>query len=151
MEKTQLINTLKRLLPDIETTDNKQFLEVTVPSAKLHAFANELKNDSSLAFDYVFCLTSVDQQTHFTVVYHLESTRHLHQLVVKVNLADREDAMLDSVSDLWITAEFHEREIYDLMGIRFNNHPDLRRLFLEDGWGFPLRKDYKDDINMIER
>jgi NADH:ubiquinone oxidoreductase subunit C len=58
---------------------------------------------------------------------------------------------LDSVTDIWPTAEFHEREIYDLLGIKFNNHPDLRRLFLDETWGFPLRKDFKDDIHVVER
>ena len=151
MEKTQLIESLKKLMPELELSDNKQFTEITIPVTKLHSFADKLKNDSSLAFDYVFCLTGVDHLTHLSVVYHMESTKHNHQLVVKVNIKDRENAIVDSVSDIWITAEYHEREVYDLLGIKFNNHPDLRRLFLEDGWGFPLRKDYKDDINIIER
>ena len=58
---------------------------------------------------------------------------------------------IDTVSDVWSSAEFHEREVYDLLGVQFTNHPDLRRLFLDDDWGFPLRKDYRDDINIIER
>ena len=85
------------------------------------------------------------------VVYHLESTIHGHQLVLKVRTADRENGAIDTVSDIWRTAEFHEREVYDLMGIRFTNHPDLRRLFLEEGWkGHPLRKDYADEVNIVE-
>jgi NADH-quinone oxidoreductase subunit C len=71
--------------------------------------------------------------------------------VLKVRTADRENAEVDSVNDIWATAEFHEREVFDLLGVRFNNHPDLRRLFLDDEWGFPLRKDYRDEINIIER
>jgi NADH:ubiquinone oxidoreductase subunit C len=55
------------------------------------------------------------------------------------------------VCDVWRTAELHEREVYDLLGVKFNNHPDLRRFFLEEGWvGHPLRKDYVDEINIVE-
>ena len=57
----------------------------------------------------------------------------------------------DSVSDIWKTADFLEREVYDLLGIKFTNHPDLRRLFLDNSWGFPLRKDYVDDINIVTK
>jgi NADH:ubiquinone oxidoreductase subunit C len=71
-------------------------------------------------------------------------------LVVKTKLESREP-VVDSVSDIWKTAEFHEREIFDLFGIRFLNHPDLRRLFLEDDYGFPLRKDFSDESRMIVR
>jgi NADH:ubiquinone oxidoreductase subunit C len=72
-------------------------------------------------------------------------------VTVETDVTDHDNPVIDTVSDIWITAQFQEREIYDLMGVKFANHPDLRRLFLEDGWGFPLRKDYKDDINFIER
>ena len=71
-------------------------------------------------------------------------------LVFSAQTADREDPNLDTVCDIWPTAEFHEREVYDLFGIRFNNHPDLRRLLLTDDWeGYPLRKDYVDEINIV--
>ncbi|MEI6853121.1 MAG: NADH-quinone oxidoreductase subunit C, partial [Bacteroidota bacterium] len=77
---------------------------------------------------------------------------HHHSLVLKVRTADRDNPTFDTVSDIWQTAEYHEREIFDLFGIKFNNHPDLRRIFLDEKWeGFPLRKDYKDEINIIER
>jgi NADH:ubiquinone oxidoreductase subunit C len=85
------------------------------------------------------------------VVYHLESTTHKHQLELKVRTDDRVNGAVDTVSDIWRTAEFHEREAFDLVGIRFNNHPDLRRIFLEEGWlGHPLRKDYVDEVNIVE-
>jgi NADH-quinone oxidoreductase subunit C len=86
-----------------------------------------------------------------TVVYHLDSTQFRHLIVLKVVLTDRENPMVDSVTSVWATAEFHEREVFDLFGIRFNNHPNLKRLFLEDDYGFPLRKDFRDEINIIER
>jgi NADH-quinone oxidoreductase subunit C len=55
------------------------------------------------------------------------------------------------VSDLWKTADFHEREVYDMLGVKFNNHPDLRRLLLWEGWGYPLRKDYVDEVRIVDR
>ena len=85
----------------------------------------------------------------FFVVYHLTSRQHKHTLVIKAKIEDRDHAVIDTVSDLWKTANFHEREIYDLFGVKFTNHPDLRRIFLDDDWvGHPLRKDYTDE-NMI--
>jgi NADH:ubiquinone oxidoreductase subunit C len=85
------------------------------------------------------------------MVYHLESLSLNQILVVKAKINDRENPMIDSVCSIWKTAEFHEREAYDLFGVRFNNHPDLRRLFLTEEWvGWPLRKDYEDPINMIK-
>jgi NADH:ubiquinone oxidoreductase subunit C len=74
---------------------------------------------------------------------------HRITIVVKAKV-DRVQPAIETVSDIWRTAEFHEREVYDLFGVTFINHPDLRRLFLTDDWnGWPLRKDYEDPINMI--
>jgi NADH:ubiquinone oxidoreductase subunit C len=84
------------------------------------------------------------------MVYHLESTQYRHIIVVKSKL-DRNNAEIESVSQIWRTAEFHEREVYELFGVNFLNHPDLRLLILPDGWEgkYPLRKDYEDPVNMI--
>ena len=139
------------LVPEAEFQENKQFLTFIIPPEKMHDMAFTLKTEDSLAFDFLFCLSGVDMVKFLEVVYHLESTTHGHQLVLKVRTEDRENGALDTVCDIWRTAEFHEREIYDLMGIRFTNHPDLRRLFLEEGWiGHPLRKDYTDHVNIVE-
>ena len=133
--------------PEEET----QFLTLTVNPAKLHELAKRLKENSDTAFDYMFCQTGIDWLENMEVVYHLRSTSHDHEVVVRAQITDREDPTVDSVYDLWKTADFHEREIFDLLGIRFNNHPDLRRIFLDDDWeGFPLRKDYVDEINIVE-
>ena len=113
-------------------------------------FAQQLRNTQGLDFDYLFCPTCVDWKTHLTMVYHLSSTQHRHTLVVKAKL-DRDHPEIETVSDIWRTAEFHEREVFDLFGVKFLNHPDLRRLLLTDEWvGFPLRKDYDDPVNMIK-
>ena len=85
------------------------------------------------------------------MVYHLESKQNEIIIVIKAKIEDRNNPLIESVSSIWRTAELHEREAYDLFGVKFLNHPDLRRLFLTDDWvGWPLRKDYEDPINMIK-
>ncbi len=151
MINEQLKAYLETSFPDIIAKQGIQYLEVTVSSNQYHPISKALKENTELAFDYLICQSGVDYPENFQVVLHLESTKHKHNLVLKVNTVSRSIATLDSVSDIWPTAEFHEREIFDLFGISFANHPDLRRLFLDDNWGFPLRKDYKDDIHIVER
>ncbi len=132
------------------TEEGSQYLNVTVPVEELHAIMSKLKHDDQTSFDYLFCLTGVDWGEEIGVVYHLESTDFRHSLVVKTQTAERENPVIASVYDIWATAEFHEREVFDFFGIIFTNHPNLKRLFLTDDWdGFPLRKDYEDNINMI--
>jgi NADH:ubiquinone oxidoreductase subunit C len=70
---------------------------------------------------------------------------------LKTKIANRETPVIESVYDIWKAAEYHEREIYDLLGIKFRNHPDLRRFFLDESWGYPLRKDFVDEVNIIEK
>ena len=151
MDQSTLKDRILSLVPDAEYQENKQFLTFIIPPDKMHGLALKLKNEADLAFDYLFCLSAVDMVKFLEVVYHLESTTHKHQLVLKVRTADRENGAVDTVCDIWRTAELHEREAWDLMGIRFNNHPDLRRFFLEEDWvGHPLRKDYTDEVNIVE-
>jgi NADH/F420H2 dehydrogenase subunit C len=151
MDNTNLKERILSLVPDAECQENKQFLTFVIPPEKLHELALQLKQEADLAFDYLFCLTGVDMVKYLEVIYHLESTLHKHQLVLKARTTDRESGTIDTVCDVWRTAEFHEREIYDLLGVKFTNHPDLRRLFLEEDWkGHPLRKDYVDEVNIVE-
>ena len=132
------------------TEEESQFLNISVKPEELYGFMKQLKETPQTNFDYLFCLTGVDWGTELGVVYHLESTTFRHQLVVKVKTANRENPVFDSVWDIWRTAEFHEREVFDFFGIKFNNHPNLKRLFLTDEWeGWPLRKDYVDEVNMV--
>lgn len=132
------------------TEEGSEFLNIIVPATHLHALMLKLKTHPDTHFNYLFCLTGMDWEPALGVVYHLESTEHRHMVVVKVKTEDRDNPNFDSVSDIWRTAEFHEREVYDFFGIKFNNHPNLKRLFLTDEWdGFPLRKDYVDEINMV--
>lgn len=151
MEASALKDKIMGFVPEALPVENKQYPTFIIPVAKMHDLAITLKNDPDLAFDYLFCQSGVDMVKTLQVVYHLESTRHQHQLVLKVETTDRENPQFDTVCDVWMTAEFHEREIFDLFGIRFANHPDLRRLFLDEEWkGFPLRKDYVDEVNIVE-
>lgn len=130
--------------------EESEFLNVMVPPDEIHAICEQLKSNEELQFDYLFCLTGMDWGIELGVIYHLESTKFRHNIVVKVKTEDRENPKWDSVSDIWYTAEYHEMEVYDFFGIKFNNHPNLKRLFLPPDWqGFPLRKDYVDDENMI--
>lgn len=138
-------------MPNLEfSEEGSQFLNISVKPEDLHKLMVQLKENSETKFDYLFCLSGVDWGKEIGVVYHLESTLHRHIIVVKVNALDRDNPVLDSVTDIWKTADFHEREAFDFFGIKFNNHPNMKRLFLTDEWeGFPLRKDYVDEINMV--
>ncbi|HBL74023.1 MAG: hypothetical protein A2W90_12510 [Bacteroidetes bacterium GWF2_42_66] len=151
MYKQELTDLLKELFPEAEFPENTQLTEMVVTSEKLHYAAHLLKNNKNLAFNYLISLTAVDFKENMTVVYHLESTDYHHTMVLKTVLTNREHPAIDTVSDIWPTADPHECEVFDLFGIRFNNHPMLRRLFLNDDYGFPLRKDFRDEINIIER
>jgi NADH-quinone oxidoreductase subunit C len=111
----------------------------------------ELRNNSETYFDFLSSISGVhynDETNRYGVVYHLTSIPYKTQLTLKVSKPhDRESDQLPefkSITSVYRTADWHEREAYDLLGIFFTNHPDLRRILLPDDWeGFPLRKDYK--------
>jgi len=151
MDKIQLGEFIKSIDQDLEIREGKQYLEVTVPPSKLHSLAKNLRDKEEAQFDFLFCLSGIDWGQDLGVVYHLRSTIYDHTIVLKTRTSDREHPQFDSVSDIWKTADFHEREAFDLLGIRFTNHPDLRRLFLDNSWGYPLRKDYVDDTNIVTK
>lgn len=102
-----------------------------------------LKDNDTLKFDYLNYITAVDYFSYFEVVYQLTSLEHNHTVVLKTRCYGRENPAVPSVIGLWQAADFQEREIYDLMGIKFEGHPNLKRIFLWEGFpGHPLRKDY---------
>ncbi len=151
MEKnTDLTALLAKIAPQGEVVQGNQFPELTISAGQLFEIAEKLKNCKEVPFDFLMDLTAIDFETKFTVVYHLESTKTHDVVVLRTDLPDRNHAEVETVSGLWPAAEFMEREVFDLFGIRFKNHHDLRRLFMEDDYGHPLRKDFKDDINLIE-
>jgi NADH-quinone oxidoreductase subunit C len=150
MTREELQSRLPALSESLTFIDGGEWLNTEVTSEGFRPFVKALRNTPGFDFDYLFCLTCVDWKTHLTMVYHFTSTLHRHTLVVKVKL-DRTQPEIETVCDIWRTAEFHEREVYELFGVNFLNHPDLRRLILPDEWdGYPLRKDYEDPINMIK-
>lgn len=152
MEKEKLKEFILGFMPDAEIETDTQFLTVNVRKEQIHELAGSLKNSKETAFDYLFCESAVDYADHILMVYHLDSTQFRHQVVLKTKITDREKPVVDSVCDIWIGADYHEREIFDLVGVHFTNHPDLRKIFLDNDWvGFPLRKDYSDPVNIVER
>lgn len=129
-----------------------QYPVLTVPGRILSDVMKLLKQDSDFGMDYLVLITGMDYKTSLGCTYLLEATSTHNMMVVKVVDINRNEPSVASVTELWPTANFHEREIYDLLGIRFEGHPDLRRIFLDDNWvGHPLRKDYNDEVNVIER
>jgi len=122
-----------------ETSDES----VMVKGESLFEVAQYLKNSQGLDFDYLTSITAVDYYDYFELVYQLTSLKHNHSLVLKTRCYDRAKPTLPSVVSLWRGADFQEREIYDLMGISFAGHPNLKRIVLWQGFeGHPLRKDY---------
>ena len=116
-----------------------------VQSSMIHSVSELLHSDDKTYFDQLSCLTGLDNGEEMgtvELIYNLYSIPHDLHLMLKVEM-ERESPLIDSVSDIWKTAEWHEREAFDLLGIKFKHHPDLRRILLPDDWeGHPLRKDY---------
>jgi NADH-quinone oxidoreductase subunit C len=121
-------------------------LAVTVTRETLHEVAQFLRDDPAMDFDYIVHVSSVDwpdDEERFEVVYEFYSIRKRHRIRLKTRVPEA-DCVVDSLTDLWKGAEFMEREVYDMMGIRFRRHPDLRRILMPDDYteGYPLRKDF---------
>ncbi len=124
--------------------NSKHMPTIVLKREKWLEAATVLKNHPELSFDYVSNLLSVDFKNHMESVTYLYSYPKKHSLCVRVKTKDREDTQIASVSNLWAGANWHERESYDLMGIVYVGHPDMRRIMLTDDWvGHPLRKDYE--------
>jgi len=154
MKNENIKEIIQSWVPDLEfTEDSLEYVTVVVSREYLREFLRKLKDDEQTKLDYMFCLTGVDYPNYLEIIYHLESTTLGLVLVVKVRTEDREDnCIIDTVSDIYRTAELNEREVFDLLGVKFEGHPDLRRLFLTDDWvGYPLRKDYVDTVNIVNR
>ena len=116
---------------------------ILVKSESIFDVAEYLKSNPELDFDYLNYITAVDYYDYFELVYQLTSIKHNHSLVLKTRCYDRDSPTVPSIVSLYKGADFQEREIYDLMGISFTGHPNLKRIFLWEGFeGHPLRKDY---------
>lgn len=150
MQNEALKSTITEWLPAAVFEESGEWLNITIEAADWKNLAIQLRNDHNHVFDFLFCLTCVDWKTHLTMVYHLTSTKYRHNIVIKSKL-DRNNPEIETVSDIWRTAEFHEREVFEMFGVNFLHHPDLRLLILPDGWEGknPMRKDFEDPVNMI--
>lgn len=145
MTRDEIITFVTGHAPEAKQGTNKQYPEFVVPASDVRPLAEILKNDPAAGFDYLFCLTASDRKDGLHVIYYVNSTTLGHSMMLRVVVPDKQNPVVPSVSDVWRSAEYHEREVFDLFGIRFEGNPDLRRLFLDDDWtGYPLRKDYKD-------
>jgi NADH-quinone oxidoreductase subunit C len=164
MSGEQFVTRLKKAMGDRITGSDLTAIDpwIEVSPEGLPDVCRYLRDQPDLAFDFLNCITAVDYfepdakkaakvtwQPHLEVVYHLWSTRHKTTVVLKVQLprwkndAEGELPELPTVSDIWRTADWHEREVYDLSGVRFLGHPNLRRILCPEDWvGYPLRKDY---------
>ena len=138
----------QRLGPDAVFECAGTLPAVRVPPGEIHEGCRRLKE---AGFDYLLFVTAVDypQEQRLELVYALSNFVDGRELGL-VSWIDRAAPRVDSVCDLWDTAEWHEREVFDLIGVHFDQHPDLRRILLDDSWeGHPLRKDYMDRVHDV--
>ena len=151
MFKEELKTKITELLATATYEESGEWLNITIESKDWLPLAEKLRHDAGLQFDYLFCLTCIDWKTNLTMVYNLSSTIFHHNIVIR-SVLNRDNPEIESVSHIWKTADFHEREVYEMFGVDFLNHPDLRLLILPDGWEGknPMRKDFEDPINMIK-
>lgn len=122
--------------------------QLIIDPTYLKEVCKELYANNSTFFDFLSSITGLDngpEKDSFDIIYNLYSIPYNHSVTLKVSLPrSMEKPIIDTVSDIWRTANWQEREIYDMLGIKFKDHPDLRRILLPEDWeGFPLRKDYK--------
>jgi NADH-quinone oxidoreductase subunit C len=142
----QLVEIVKKVTIDIRTDEKAMPKAIVAPASEMKKICTELYQNPSAYFDMLSCLTGIDngvEANTLEVVYNLYSIPFNHHLMLKVILP-RENPVIDSVAEIWGTANWHERETAEMFGINFNDHPDLRRLLLPADWeGNPLRKDYQ--------
>lgn len=126
----------------VEVRENVPQPWIEIKPSGLVQICRFLKDDPELDFNFCDSISGVDDAKFLWVVYHLYSLRKKHEFILKARL-ERENPSLQSVYDIWKTADWQEREIYDMYGITFDGHPDMRRILLPEDWkGHPLRKDY---------
>lgn len=147
MTPAQIIEKLTGQFGDTiaESYPDDKHPRIHVAAENWRPIAEYLRSDEELAFDWLGCITAIDYvaDNELAAAYDLRSSSHGHWFAVKV-LCDRDTPAIPSVADLWPAADWHEREAFDMMGIVFDGHQDLRRILLPEDWeGFPLRKDYQ--------
>jgi NADH-quinone oxidoreductase subunit C len=130
----------------VEVVEFRGDTTIEVKPDRIVDICTALKDGHDTGFKYLSMIAGMDYSPaspRFGVVYNLYSHKHHDRITLKVRLADDQAPAIDSVAQVWSTANWHEREAYDMMGIRFNGHPDLRRILMTADWvGHPQRKDY---------
>lgn len=137
---------------DIQSNTQNPQPYLTIPASQLVAICQFLRDDERLFFDLLACVTGIDngpEANTMEVIYNLTSIPYEHNLMLKVVIPRTTNSTslpsVPTVSHIWRTADWHEREAFDLVGIQFDNHPDLRRILLPTDWvGYPLRTDYQE-------
>jgi len=137
----ELARSINELFPDAVVSGDKNYL--LVESKHLVQVAEHLKKAPGMEFDYLTFVTAVDYIDYFEVIYRLVSLKNNQSLILKTRCYTRDNPVVPSVVNIWRAAYYQEREIFDLLGINFDGHPDMRRLLLWEGFtGHPLRRDY---------
>ncbi len=165
MNTQEVVDEIRKMHPDRVLWAELDAIDpwIEVEPESLADVCRTLKDERQLCFDTLHCISAVDYlepdekkaakidwQPHIEVLYHLSSIKHRHRIVIRVRLPRWKDGIegrlpeVPSVAGIWRTANWHEREVYDLSGIAFSGHPDPRRILCADDWlGHPLRKDYE--------
>ncbi len=151
MEPLEIARKLQERFPDqvIEVTECRDQVGIVVRKDRIVEMLRWLHDDPSMQFNHLADLCGVDylgkKDVRFEVVYNLYSISRRHRIRIRAQVPE-DDCQIDSVTSIWMGADWHERECFDLFGITFNNHPDMRRILLPEDWeGYPLRKDYPLD------
>jgi len=144
----RLVEALQHLYPEVEAADSHGYLSVSVPVETLERAARVLKDQ--LGYRYLSMVTAVDWPDRIDVIYLAFTLEHAHGVLLQASLPRVELPDCPSLTSVWAGAEFQEREVYDLMGINFVGHPDLRRILTEDDFpGHPLRKDFSIEPDYV--
>ena len=151
MDREALEQSLISIEPQASKREDVDRAAVEVPVDKLMRLMRQLREDERFTFDILLDHTVIDrpEEERFELVYNLYSIKYGHSLMVICGIS-RENPIAPTMESIWPAAHWQEREVFDLFGVLYDEHTDLRRLFLDDDWkGYPLRKDYKDD-DMLE-
>jgi NADH-quinone oxidoreductase subunit C len=143
-ENAALLALLAAAFPDVDLRAVDPGVPgIVVPAEHLVAVCEHLKTSPGLEFDYLASVTAIDYLDRVDVVYQMRSLARWRDCTLRIEI-DRDESVAPSVTSVWRAANYQEREIYDLMGVRFTGHPDLRRILLYDEFdGHPLRKDWR--------
>lgn len=145
MTIAEIFELLKKSMPQAELVleETRPDPVIRIAPAALAEAAILLRDTAELSFDCLMCLSGLETAEELLAVYHLYSMKHGHKVSLKCGSTKEEEVVIPTVCRVWPTAEWHEREAWDLFGLRFADHPDHRRILCPDDWeGFPLRKDY---------